>query len=183
MKKFFIIAVTAVLSISFMAVTKDAMALKKDQTVFSQKIKDTNDKDKWIPYIGNKVVVISYVDPDQKDIHDPVLNAIKAANFPKEKFQLIIIMNTKDSWLPIFGIRSAARDKLKQFKGSVSLFDTDHTVKTKWGLGDCREKGVVIVIGKDKKVKYVMTVSSKGQSAGIKAAVLDGITKALAEIK
>ncbi len=171
-KKFKVLSLIIFVFMFIFAAIYGLHALSVGQAVGSLKLINPDDNPKWIPGIGSKVVTIMYTDPDVKDINDPLSDAIKAKNYPKAKYQGIGIANCKDTWIPNAGIRMAARKKEKQFKGSVILLDEDRTVSTKWGLGDCDGAAVVIVVGKDKKVKFVKKIKNKGQSKGIIAEVL-----------
>lgn len=141
------------------------------------KVIDFNDLPRYIPPRGRKVVTIMYTDPDRKDVNDPLLNAIKAKKYPKATYQGVIIFNAKDTRLPHAVIRSKqARSKQAQFKDEVILLDTKHKVKNAWRLGNCNDAGVVIIIGKDKKIKFKRTIKTQAQSRaaiGVVKAILD----------
>jgi uncharacterized protein len=143
------------------------------------KIYDANNNPKEVPYIGQKVVLILYTDPDVKDVNDPLSNALKAKNFPKEKYQGVGIANCDDTWVPNAAIRMKARQKEKQYPGSVVMIDTDKTLPKIFSLSDCNEKGVLILIGKDKKIKLVKYISSQDES---KAAINEVVNLISAEI-
>lgn len=128
---------------------------------------DPNDKLKFIPSIGEKVVMIVYTDPDVKDVNDPVSNAIKAKNYAKDKYIGVGIANCKDTWIPNAGIRYKARQKEQQFPGSVILLDEKLLLSKTWNLGDCNNSGVIIIIGKDSKVKYLKNVKTQDESKAI----------------
>lgn len=132
-----------------------------------------------IPYIGEKVVMILYTDPDEKDVNDPLSNAVKTKQYPEKTYQGIGIANCKDTWIPDAAIRVKARQKQEQFPGSVILLDEERELKKSWGLDDCNNKGVVIVIGKDGIVKYIHHVGSQEESKRITPEVLKVIDKAL----
>src|SRR6266498_3634082 len=94
------------------------------KSVSSLQLVDPNDQAKAIPFIGEKVVVLFYTDPDEKDVNDPLSEALKAKNYPKDKYAGIGIANCKDTWIPDAAIRMKARQKEKQFPGSIVLLDT-----------------------------------------------------------
>ncbi len=154
------VSLLAILFLFVAGMKTNLQAAGVGQTVYSVKIIDPNDRPRWIPHLGRKVVTVMYTDPDEKDVNDPLSKAIKARNYDKAKYQGIIIANCKDTYLPNAAIRAAARSKQMQFKDAVILFDVDHSVKNKWGLGDCDDMGVVIVIGKDKKIKYIKKIKN-----------------------
>jgi hypothetical protein len=63
----------------------------------------------------------------------------------------------KDSAVPNFIIRSKIREKIEKYKSTI-LTDVDLTLPRVWGLGDCNDKSVFVLIGKDKKIKYLRYV-------------------------
>jgi len=70
------------------------------------------------------------------------------------------------------------RKKIEQYNVTV-LTDVDLTFAKSWDLGNCNNKSVFLVIGKDKKVKYVKAFdkNNKPNQADIDAVV--GIVTAL----
>jgi predicted transcriptional regulator len=169
--------VTKLNLILFIAITVGCNSLKLTgqqligKSVSTIPLIDPNDKPKNIPSIGEKVVMIVYTDPDVKDVNDPLSNAIKAKNYAKDKYQGIGIANCKDTWIPNAGIRFKARQKEQQFPGSVILLDEKLLLSKTWGFGDCNESGVVIIIGKDSKIKYLKSVKTPEDSKAIIAVV------------
>jgi len=55
----------------------------------------------------------------------------------------------KPNWI----IRAIIRSKIKKYNVAI-LADADRALINQWNLGDCNNKSVVILIGKDKKLKY-----------------------------
>jgi len=146
-----------------------AEALKVGDKVKTVKVKDANDNPAWIPDIGRKIVTLFYTDPDEKDMNEPFRNRLKAAKLDKRYYRGMGVANLKDTWKPNWIIRSIIRRKIKKFK-SLILTDTDHTLKRRWRLGNCNDKDVVIVIGKDRRVKYIKKykMSSAAQAKTLK---------------
>ncbi len=142
---------------------------------------DPNNNPKALPGLGEKVLTIFYTDPDVKDVNDQLSNALKAKNFPQDKYNGIGIANCKDTWIPNAGIRMKSRQKEKQFPGSIILLDKDHTFPKAIGLADCDEAGVVVVIGKDKQVKYIKYVKTPEESKAIINNVIQIITDEIAK--
>jgi uncharacterized protein len=131
-----------------------AHALYVGQTAPNLNIRDANDQPATIPAFGSKVLTVVYGDSDASDISDPISDALKAKNFPESKNIGIGIANLKDSPVPNWVIRGLVKRKIEQYKATI-LTDVDLTTASTWGLGDCNNKSVFIVIGKDKKVKYI----------------------------
>jgi predicted transcriptional regulator len=134
------------------------------KTMTALMITDGNNQPKQIPFVGEKVLLIQYTDPDVKDINDKLSDAVKAKKFDAKLYQGIGIANCKDTWIPNAGIRMKARQKEKQYAGSVILLDESHIVPTALGLGDCNGMGVLLVVGKDKVIKYMKKISSEEES-------------------
>ncbi len=145
--------VSLVMAFAFL-ISNSALALKVGQKVNTVKVKDAKDKPAWIPDFGKKVITLFYSDPDVKDMNEPFRELLKAAKLDKKHYRGLGVVNMKDTWKPNFAIRSVIRSKIKKFKATI-LTDPDYTLKKKWKLGECNEKDVVIIIGKDKKVYYV----------------------------
>lgn len=139
--------------------------------VANVKVLNTSDKIASIPSLGEKVIVLFYTDPDVKDVNDPLSDAIKARKFSTDKYRGIGVANCKVTWIPNGAIRMKSRQKEKQFPGSVVLLDEDEKIRNSWSLADCDGKGVVIVVGKDSKIKLLSYVKSQAESKALIAQV------------
>jgi predicted transcriptional regulator len=145
------------------------------------KLSDPNNDPKDMPYIGEKVIMILYTDPDVKDVNDPLSNAIKAKNFPKDKYSAIGVANCKDTWIPNAGIRMKARQKEKQYPGTVILLDVERLLPKALGLSDCDEMGVAVIVGKDKVIKYVKYIKTQEESKAVINEVIKLISDEIAK--
>jgi len=128
---------------------------------------DANEK--WVdgdmPQLGKKVLSVMYTDADKSDMNDPLSDAIKKKDYPKDKYQAIGIGNSKDApWIMDKLIRSIAKGKMKKYEGSVILLDETLTFAQKLNLGDCNNKAVVMIVDKSGKILYVKKISSEKQS-------------------
>jgi uncharacterized protein len=143
-----------IVGIVFLNLEAGSWALKVGEVISSVQVKDANDAPAIIPDVGKKVITLFYTDPDVKDQNEPFRDVLKAQNLDKSKYRWLGVVNMKDTWKPNFAIRKIVRGKIEKFK-SLILTDPDHALRDKWALGDCNEKDVVIVIGKDRKVYYM----------------------------
>jgi predicted transcriptional regulator len=134
------------------------------KTLSSLMITDANNQPKALPFVGEKVLLLQYTDPDVKDINDKLSDAVKAKKFDAKLYQGIGIANCKDTWIPNAGIRMKARQKEKQFAGSIVMLDEDHLLPKALGLGDCNGMGVLMIVGKDKVIKYMKKITSEEES-------------------
>lgn len=127
-------------------------------------ISDTNNEPKQLPFVGEKVLLIQYTDPDVKDVNDQLSDAVRAKKFGEKVYQGIGIANCKDTWIPNVGIRMKAKQKEKQYPGSVVLLDEAHVLPQTLGLGDCNGVGVLLIVGKDKVIKYFKKIATVEES-------------------
>ena len=141
-------------------------------------VRDAKDAPARLPEWGNKVLLIMYTDPDEADQNDEFADAVKAANLPKDVFQSMGVANMKDAPAkPNWIIRSIVRGKVKKYKVTI-LTDPDRSLIAQWDLGDCNNKSVALIIGKDKKLKYI----KKGQlSADEIKSTLELLKKVISE--
>ena len=102
--------------------------------------------------VSEKVIVLFYVDPDESELNNHVSDALKAENYPKEKYGSIGMANMAATWLPNFAINMKLKSKQEKHKETVYVKDLDKTLVKKWGLSD--DNSVVVVFGKDGRVLY-----------------------------
>lgn len=130
------------------------------QVVSNPQIRNAEDNPATIPDFGTHVIGLTYANVAAGDLGDPQSDAIKAKKYDKTVYRGLGVANLKDSPIPNFLIRSKVRDKIKQYN-AVILTDVDLTLPKAWGLGDCKDKSVFILIGKDKKIKYLRYTDKK----------------------
>ena len=114
--------------------------------------------------VSGKVIVLFYVDPDESELNNHVSDALKAENYPKEKYGSIGMANMAATWLPNFAINMKLKSKQEQYKSTVYVKDLDKTLVNKWGLSD--DNSDVVVFGKDGRVLY--SVDGKFTDAQVK---------------
>jgi predicted transcriptional regulator len=116
-------------------------------------LRDGDDKPAQLPDFGAKVLAVFYTDADEKDMNDPLADAIKARKFDENRYRGLGIVNLADSKAPNFLIRRAVREKIAKYKSTI-LTDPDRQVVKAWRLGDCNNTSVFVLIGKDGKVVH-----------------------------
>ena len=117
--------------------------------------------------VFGKVIVLFYVDPDESELNNHVSDALKAENYPKEKYGSIGMANMAATWLPNFAINMKLKSKQEQYKSTVYVKDLEKTLVKKWGLSD--DNSDVVVFGKDGRVLY--SVDGKFTDAQVKEIV------------
>ncbi|MCP4135504.1 MAG: hypothetical protein GY754_31335 [bacterium] len=128
------------------------------------KLTTSHDKTISIPEFGKKAIVLIYSDYDARDFNEP-LSQISKKHKSIDSYKGIGVVNLKDNptILPNWLVKAVVRSKEKKNKTQL-LFDESYKLKNKWGLGNCNNKSVIIIIGKDKRLKYLKKISSQQQS-------------------
>ncbi len=117
--------------------------------------------------ISEKVIVLFYVDPDESELNNHVSDALKAEDYPKEKYGSIGMANMAATWLPNFAINMKLKSKQENHKNTIYVKDLDKTLVKKWGLSD--DNSNVVVFGKNGRVLY--SVDGKFKDAQVKEIV------------
>ena len=117
-------------------------------------VRDGNNKPASLPSFGERVLLILYTDPDVADQNDAFADLVKAAGLPQSHFQSMGVANMKDAPVkPDWIIRSIVRSKIKKYNVTI-LTDPQRLLIDQWGLGDCNNKSVVLIVGKDKRLHF-----------------------------
>ena len=110
-----------------------------------------------LPYFGEKNLFVFYIDPDVG------LTGNRTYRFTDDIEERGVdkgpnlfgfgILNLKDTFLPKNLIRKLAAKRTEKNHGLV-LDDSNHTVRDAWGLGDCNNKFVLMVVSKEGELVY-----------------------------
>jgi Predicted transcriptional regulator len=145
------------------------------KTVSNVKLVDVKDTPRNLPFIGEKVLAVFYIDPDVQDVADPLTDALEARKFPKERFGAIGIVNCKDTWIPNNAIIAKSRQKQERFPQSVIMLDKSAQLTSAWQLGRSNNAAIVIIVGKDSKIKLIKTVKSREESKALIASLIRAV--------
>jgi predicted transcriptional regulator len=166
--------------IAFAVNAGSVIAASVGQDVSNPNIRDADDKPATIPDFGTHVIAVTYADSSVSDLGDPMNDAMKAKKFDKAKYRGLGVANMKDSVAPNFVIRKIVKGKIEKYKSTI-LTDVDNTLAKTWGLGPCKGKSVFVLVGKDKKIKYIRYTSKSNpwNKADIDAAlkIVDDLVK------
>ena len=86
--------------------------------------------------LKDKVLVMFYVDPDEKDLNEPFADALKAKKFDREKFGSVAVINMAASWKPNFAIQMALEAKQKKFPHTLYVKDMKSLIVKEWDVAD-----------------------------------------------
>ncbi|MBW7982810.1 YtfJ family protein [Enterobacillus tribolii] len=89
-----------------------------------------------------------------KDLNDPLIEVIKAAKLPHDRYQTTTIVNTDDA---IIGtgpfVRSSIEDSKKEFPWSQFIVDDKGVVRKAWDLQP--KSSAIVVLDKQGNVRFV----------------------------
>lgn len=143
----------------FSAVTlAGAQPLKVGDLASDFKLKDAKNKEYTLssPEFAGRVLMIMYVDPDEKDLNvhveDALIKEREAGNLSTTAFRSFGITNLKDTSKPNFLIRQIIKSKQDK-TGAVILLDYDHSLLNPWGLK--RDSSDVILLDKNRVCQFI----------------------------
>ena len=102
--------------------------------------------------LKNKVTVLFYVDPDERDTNKALTQALKAKHFDRSKYRSVAILNLAATWLPNAVLESKLQAKQKEFPDTVYVKDKNKVLVKKWGLKD--DSFDILIFGKKGKLLY-----------------------------
>lgn len=87
--------------------------------------------------IKNKVYVVFYVDPDEKDVNEHFSQALKKKDYrSKGAFGSMAIINLAATWKPNFIIEKILKSKQKEFPKTLYVKDKNSVLVKEWNLAD-----------------------------------------------
>jgi len=104
--------------------------------------------------LRDKVYVLFYVDPDEKDMNEHVTKALKAEKFDRHNYGSVAIINMAATWLPNFAIASKLEKKQEEFPDTIYAKDLQSVLVNEWDLED--DSSNVVLFGKDGKVLFLV---------------------------
>ena len=102
--------------------------------------------------LKGKVMVVLYVDPDEKAINEKVEDALKAEKFPYDRYGSVAVINMAASWIPNKFIASALEEKQKKFPNTIYVKDLKRSLVKSWQLKD--DSYCIVAFDKDGKVIF-----------------------------
>lgn len=86
--------------------------------------------------LKGKIHTVFYVDPDKRDLNNPLADALKARSFDRTKVNSVAIINLAATWLPNVFIESKLKEKQKKFPHTIYVKDKQKVLVKEWGLAD-----------------------------------------------
>ena len=125
--------------------------------------------------IRGKVYTLMYVDPDAKDMNVPVEKALKAENFPKDRYGSIAVINMEATWKPNVIINAILKGKQKDYPDTIYVKDMDYYVDKAW---DLKKNGSYAVLSFDQDGKLIFEKDGQMNQSDIQT-LIAAIKKAL----
>ncbi len=144
------------LALCFMVSPLHAEDLKVGMTASDWSFEDADKNMFTMKSWEGKVLMVTYVDPDEADMNEHLTEAMKKAKdegiLRDEDYQGIGIADCAATWKPNFAIRMIADAKAKKYKTTI-LFDYDATLRKAWGLK--KDASNCILLDKKRVVHYI----------------------------
>lgn len=150
MKKSFLIIIAALFSVIPAFSQNDNVG----KTVGPVEIRDKDNNPVMLPKLGEKHLLIFYVDPDKPNQNKEFREHLEKNHIQSDNIYGFGIVNLKDApMLPNGIVRNMAAKKAAENNAEI-FFDPTHAVKTAWNLGDCNNKFIIMFVTKDKKIEF-----------------------------
>ena len=119
--------------------------------------KDADDKVFTMESWAGKVLLVTYVDPDESDLNEHFTDAMKKAKddglLKDETYKGIGIADCAATWKPDSLIRIIAGRKAKKYNTTI-LFDYDASLRNAWGLG--KDTSNIILMDKNRVCRAIV---------------------------
>jgi YtfJ family uncharacterized protein len=102
--------------------------------------------------LKGKVHVLFYVDPDEKDLNEPLTQALKKRHFDRKKFASVAVVNLAATWKPNVIIEALLKKKQKEFPDTIYVKDKKSVLVKQWELAD--DNSDILVFDKNGKLIY-----------------------------
>ena len=86
--------------------------------------------------LQGKIYTVFYVDPDERDLNNPLADALKARKFDRKKVNSVAIINLAATWIPNAILESLLKKKQKKFPDTIYVKDKKKVLVDKWSLAD-----------------------------------------------
>lgn len=153
MKMKFILSIAAFFAA---AAAMPASAQQLPRAVKNVSLLDMDGKPAKLPYYGEKNLMIFYVDPDRhKQNADFTEELEKNHRASGDNIYGFGVMNLADAPMVPNGMARSMAKKRTEKNGATVLADQDHTLSEAWGLGDCNNQFVLMLVSKEGELVFL----------------------------
>ena len=147
---------TIVLLAAFTLSASVAGAQGQPRKVENVDLLDLNGKPAKLPCFGEKHLMIFYVDPDRhKQNEEFTIDMEKNHRAEGDNLVGFGVMNLKDAPMSPNGMARAMARKRTESNGAGVLADEERALSTAWGLGDCNNKFVLLLVSKEGELVFM----------------------------
>lgn len=133
-----------------------AQELKLPHKVKNVTILDLNGNPATLPMWGEKNLMIFYVDPDHHKQNQEFTEELEQNH--RASGNAIVgfgVMNLKDAPMVPNGMARSMARKRTEKNGATVLADQDRVLSREWGLGDCNNLFVLMIVSKEGELVYM----------------------------
>ena len=131
---------------AFALTASAAAAQELPRKVQNVEVLDLDGKPAKLPHFGEKNLMIFYVDPDRHK---------KNGRASGENIYGFGVMNLKDAPMVPNGMARSMAKKRTASNGATVLADQDRILSKAWGLGDCNNQFVLMIVSKEGELVFV----------------------------
>jgi len=108
--------------------------------------------------LREKLSVVFYVSPDEKDTNNPASEALDKEKFPADRFRSYGIINMAASMMPNFLINAALKEKQKRYPLTIYVRDYNKVLVNAWKIADHSsdvlvfDRNAILIFRKDGKL-------------------------------
>lgn len=133
-----------------------AAAQELPRQVSNVEVLDLAGKPVKLPFWGEKNLMIFYVDPDHHKQNQEFTEELEQNHRAEgDNIYGFGIMNLKDAPMVPNGMARNMARKRTEKNGATVLADQNRTVSTTWGLGDCNNKFVLMLVSKEGELVFL----------------------------
>lgn len=143
---------TVILLLSFLPL---ALMAQGGEPLPGVTIRDLNNEPVELPYLGERNLLIFYIDPDHGNQNKELTDYLEENVIVGDNIYCCGIINLKDA--PLFPngmLRSILRKKQKK-TGSDIYTDPDHILRDAWQLGEVNNLFTFIFVNRDRKIVWL----------------------------
>ena len=102
--------------------------------------------------VSDKVYVMFYVDPDEKDTNSHFSKALKEKKYDRSNYGSLAVINLAATWKPNFVIESILESKQEEFPDTIYVKDKNSVLVNEWKLDD--DASNIIIFSKRGEVLF-----------------------------
>ena len=117
--------------------------------------------------VKDKVYVMFYVDPDEKDTNNEFSTTLKEKKYDRSNYGSLAVINLAATWKPNFIIESILKDKQEEFPDTIYVKDKNSVLVNEWKVED--DASNILIFSKESKLLFYK--SGKMSEEDIKNAI------------